>query len=98
MSNIIPFVNCLKDSVKIFLSTARNERIREETEERLRFENFSYTKLYMRNQGDLRPSSEVKADHLNLIQQEYEVVAFIDDDLTNCQMARDNGILAFRKV
>lgn len=98
LQNIIPLLECLKDTVHIFISTARNERVREKTENRLKSEKIPYEKIYMRNIGDFRSSPNVKEDHLDQIQQEYEIIAFIDDDLTNCEMARDKGILALRKV
>ena len=69
-----------------------------ETKERLHNEGLPYDMLYMRKSDDERPSPEVKKDHLKLITQRFEVIAFIDDDLSNCQMAEQEGILALRKV
>ena len=30
--------------------------------------------------------------------ESYDIIAFIDDDLANCEMAKELGILALRKV
>jgi hypothetical protein len=52
----------------------------------------------MRRDNDFRPSHEVKKEHLEQIMQEYNIIAFIDDDLSNCQMAKELGIFTLRKV
>lgn len=98
MDSILPFLNGLDPSTKIILSTARNNKCRQSTEERLRRENFHYDMLYMRNINDFRPSPEVKKDHLAEISEKFEIVAFIDDDLSNCHMAKKEGILALQRV
>ena len=54
--------------------------------------------LYMRKDGDYRSSQEVKKDHLIEISKNYDIIAFIDDELSNCQAASNEGILALRKV
>lgn len=88
----------MPEDVDIILSTARNEKCRAKTEERLAHEGFEYAQLLMRPDGDLRPSSEVKKEHLLKIKETYDIVVFIDDDITNCEMAKELGILALRKV
>ena len=98
MKNILSFLEYLDPSVYIILSTARNEKCRKETSEKLNAEGISYNILCMRKNGDLRPSAEVKKDHINLIKKEFEIIAFIDDDLSNCRMAEAKGLLALRKV
>lgn len=98
IKSIFPFLNSFKASIYVILSTARNEKCRKGTEERLHNEGFPYDLLYMRKDGDYRPSDEVKKDHLKTISQKFEIVAFIDDDLSNCQMAEREGIFALRKV
>ena len=98
MKNARSLLENLKDSTHVILSTARNDKCRRSTEERLRKEGFHYDFLYMRKDGDYRSSSEVKKDHLNQILQEFDVIAFIDDGLSNCQMAEREGIFALRKV
>jgi hypothetical protein len=52
----------------------------------------------MRKEDDYRPSPEVKKDHLNKVLQKFDIIAFIDDDLANCQMAKEEGIFSLRKV
>lgn len=98
LSNITSLLSSLDSSVTVVLSTSRNECCREETEKRLHKEGLSYSELYMRPVNDCRPSSEVKREHLKDIQESYDVIAFIDDDLSNCQMAKDEGLLALRRV
>lgn len=98
MYNILPLLYSLDSEVHILLSTARNEKCRKSTEARLRREFPEWKKLYMRADGDLRSSSEVKKDHLHEISKKYHILAFIDDDLSNCIMARDFGLIALRKV
>ena len=92
------FIKELDPSVEVILSTARNEKCRESTEEKLKRENFTYKALYMRDSKDFRPSPEVKKEHIQEIRQKFDIIAFIDDDLSNCLMAEEEGILALRKV
>lgn len=82
----------------IIISTARNEKCRQNTIEKLLKEHIIFDHLYMRKDGDYRSSAEVKEEHLKEIMKSYEVAAFIDDDLNNCEMARRLGIFAIRKV
>lgn len=82
----------------IIISTARNEKCRQGTIEKLTKEHVIFDHLYMRKDGDYRPSPEVKKEHLQNIIKSYEIAAFIDDDLSNCEMARELGIFSMRKV
>jgi hypothetical protein len=98
LKGIYPLLNSLKGSVYIVLSTSRNECCRADTKARLHTEGFPYDLLYMRKEDDYRPSPEVKKDHLNKVLQKFDIIAFIDDDLANCQMAKEEGIFSLRKV
>ena len=82
----------------VIVSTARNEKVRETTISKLLKHGIIVDHLYMRKDGDYRPSPEVKKEHLQEIMNNYEVLAFIDDDITNCDMAKELGILTLRKV
>ena len=82
----------------IIISTARNEKCRQGTIEKLTKEHIIFDHLYMRKDGDYRPSPEVKKEHLKEIMNSYKVVAFIDDDLSNCEMVKELGIFSMRKV
>lgn len=82
----------------IIVSTARNEKVREATISKLLKHGIIIDHLYMRKNGDYRPSAEVKREHLQEIMKEYNVTMFIDDDIENCEMAKELGILALRKV
>ena len=86
------------DEFTIIISTARSEKVRSQTALKLTKHRISFDKLYMRNIDDLSPASCVKREHLEEIMKNYDIIAFIDDDLTNCQMAKSLGILALRVV
>lgn len=91
-------INNANNCAHIIFSTARNEKCREATEQRLLSDGFFFEKIYMRSQNDYRESKDVKKDHLLEIMKSYDILAFIDDDLTNCEMAKELGILTLRKV
>lgn len=86
------------DSVTLIVSTARNEKCRIETGEKLYRCGIEPYRIYMRARDDLRSACEVKRDHLLKIMEEFDIVAFIDDDLDNCEIAKELGILALRRV
>lgn len=85
---------------KVFISTARNEKCREATHTKLWNCGFIIPEecLLMRKDKDYRSAVEVKKEHLFKIMENYDIVAFIDDDLANCEMAKELGILALRRV
>lgn len=84
----------------IFFSTARNEKCKEATLNKLWKEGFIIPDdaIFMRSYYDLRPAHEVKCEHLLKIMEEFDVIAFIDDDLQNCEIAKSLGILSLRRV
>ena len=86
------------DSVTLIVSTARNEKCRVETIDKLARHEIFFNRMYMRKQDDRRPASEVKREHLLQIMEEFDVIAFIDDDIENCEMAKSLGVLALRRV
>ena len=86
------------NGITIIFSTARNKKCYDTTVEKLCKEGIYFDKLLMRKDGDLRDACEVKKDHLIEIMKEYDIIAFIDDDLTNCNMAKELGILSLRVV
>ena len=92
------YTYCDRQKYVIIISTARNEKCRTATEDKLFDEHIWFDKMYMRKDGDFRPANEVKREHLIEIMKGFDVIAFIDDDLQNCEMARDLGILALRRV
>ena len=92
------FINNVYPRCRIILSTARNEKCKESTKQRLEDEGFLFDELYMRPENDYSPASEIKRNHLLEIIKSYDILAFIDDDLTNCEMAKELGILTLRKV
>lgn len=80
------------------ISTARNERCSDATLKKLARDKIIFDMSYWRKNGDLRPACEVKREHLLKIMEKYDIVAFIDDDLDNCEMAKELGVLALRRV
>ena len=98
MSGIKQFLRSFSDNVVTVISTARSERLRHQTAKKLWQYKIGFEEMYMRRIDDYREAKEVKREHLLQIMDNYEVVCFIDDDLGNCEMARDLGILALRRV
>lgn len=100
MPGIRKFFSTLYNDVPlaIIVSTARNEKVRQQTVAKLLKHGIITDHLYMRKNEDYRPSSEIKKEHLQEIMSRYDVVAFIDDDIENCQMAKELGILTLRRV
>lgn len=80
------------------ISTARNEKCADATLKKLVKERIVFDRSYWRAKHDYRTACEVKREHLQEIMKEFDVIAFIDDDLQNCEMAKDLGILALRKI
>lgn len=106
-SDRVKVISEMKDILKslyneyfIILSTARNAKNWKQTSEKIKQENIwlYIEKIYMRDENDFRPACEVKREHLLQIMEEFNVIAFIDDDLQNCEVAKELGILALRRV
>lgn len=81
---------------KILFLTGRPESLRKTTKEWLN-KNYSFhpsiTDLWMRNDTDRRPASEVKKDLVEEIKKEYEgrELIFIDDETENLDMFSEYG-------
>jgi len=86
------------DSVTLIVSTARNEKCRIETIDKLARHEIFFDRMYMRKDSDFRHAHEVKREHLLKIMEDFDIVAFIDDDIENCEMAKSLGILSLRRV
>ena len=69
-----------KNDLKPVFVTGRNFKIHSDTWDFVRAAGFDFDKLYMRNENDRRPASEVKRDHLHKLLDEYAVEAVFDDD------------------
>lgn len=96
--NIIPFIRGFGDNVVTVILTARNEKVRFQTAKKLWQYKIGFEEMYMRESDDYRPAEDVKKDHLQKIKEKYDIICFVDDNLGNCEMARDLGILALRRV
>ena len=81
----------------IILLTSRNDKAYKETEKKLK-EFMYYDKLIMRPDGDYRESYVLKKEALEKLQEEYRILLFIDDELKNCEAAKELGIFSLRKV
>lgn len=81
----------------IILLTSRNNKVEKETESKLK-EFMYFDKLIMRPDGDYRESHVLKKEELEKLQKEYIVLFFVDDDLKNCEAAKELGIYSLRKV
>jgi len=84
--------------INSIIVTARSEKCKWETLSKLSDENILCDKIYMRKINDFRPAEEVKRDYLVEIMADYDIVAFFDDEIKNCKMAKDLGIASFRVV
>lgn len=91
---------CLSSRYKVFISTARNEKCKEATLDKLWKHGFicHEDNLLMRKKDDYRQAVEIKKEHLFKILENYNVITFIDDDIANCRMAKELGVLTLRKV
>lgn len=101
MPRIKEFIRAIRygdEEISIIISTARSEKVRPQTARKLTKHRIFFDEMYMRNIDDLSPASCVKREHLERIMKDYDVIAFIDDDLTNCQMAKELGILSLKRV
>jgi len=100
MSGIKDMLGEMYWDTPIIISTARNEKCKEATLNKLWKEGFIIPDdaIFMRSYYDLRPASEVKREHLIEIMKEFDVIAFIDDDIDNCEMAKELGILSLRRM
>ena len=85
-------------NAKIVLLTSRNESVKEETKVKLRKEGIFYDELYMRPNTDYREASILKKETLQELLNKYNIIMYIDDDLKNCEAAKELGIYSLRKV
>lgn len=99
IDNALELIQLFYDAgVEIAFSTARNEKCKEETRKKLWQHGITSDLLYMRKDGDLRPSPEVKKEHLEEISKKYDIILFVDDELSNCETAKSMGIMSLRRV
>jgi predicted secreted acid phosphatase len=81
----------------IILLTSRNEKVREATEKKLKTCMY-YDKLIMRPKDDYRESHILKKEELQKLEEKYNILMYIDDDLKNCEAGKELGIFTLRKV
>ena len=99
ISDFKPLYNLLKGlNINLILLTSRNDKVKLETAQKLRSEGILFDKLYMRKNGDYREANIIKKETLQNLQKEYNILMFIDDDLNNCEAAKELGIFSLRKV
>ena len=104
-AEIIPQMELIYKSIRYgnpelycLLCTARNVRSKENTLRKLAENQIACDGIYMRSECDLRSDTVVKCDLLKQIQEQYDIVAFIDDKEDNCNMAKSLGIFSLRVV
>ena len=88
----------VNSNVDIILLTSRNEKVRKDTELKLRLEGVFFDKLIMRPKNDYREAHILKKETLQDLQKEYNIIMYIDDDLNNCGAAKELGVFSLRKV
>ena len=88
----------VNSNVDIILLTSRNEKVRKDTELKLRLEGVFFDKLIMRPKNDYREAHILKKEILQDLQKEYNIIMYIDDDLNNCEAAKELGVFSLRKV
>ena len=98
MLNIKRFLNIFLEDAFLIISTGRNWKCSVETDKKLLSYGIEADRMFMRKDDDLRPAHEVKYEHLKTIMKEFQILAFIDDEIENCEMAKELGILALRRV
>ena len=52
----------------------------------------------MRPETDYTEASLLKKEALQNIQKEYNIIMYVDDDLKNCEVAKELGIYSLRRV
>ena len=88
----------LSSNIDFILLTSRNEKVRKGTEFKLRLEGVFFDKLIMRPETDYTEASLLKKEALQNIQKEYNIIMYVDDDLKNCEVAKELGIYSLRRV
>lgn len=84
---------------ELIFSTARSECLREQTRKILQdlFEGHEFL-LYMRPDGCLLPSEDLKEAHLQEIRKNFIVVQAYDNEAQNCMMYSKNGVDAIQWI
>lgn len=80
----------------IIICTARPEMYKLETETWLNKHGISYLWLYMRKEGDIRKSDEVKKEMLARIKEEFMVWFAVDDQDHVVKMYREEGVMCLQ--
>lgn len=79
-------IKILAKHYKIIFLTARNEKCRDKTEIQLdNLFSFDY-ELYMRKPDDTRFDFLIKEEFVKMLQQKYEILFCLDDNMRNCIM------------
>lgn len=97
LRSFLPMVTLVKDlqsaGVPIVISTARPEKLREDTLSWLRKVGIFPEKVYMRSDRDIRPDHLAKEDQAKQILVDYGTAAmWYDDNEDNCKVAESFGI------
>lgn len=93
---LIDLVNAMRGSHVIVFPTSRNQTCFNQTYDWLRQNGVAQVgdRILMRRDGDLRPSPEVKREHVATLRSfGANVVLAIDDHSANAAMYREEGII-----
>lgn len=95
--NVVLLNQMLSQEATIMMVTGRSEEYREMTEQWLKEHKIVCDRLYMRQEGDLRPDYVIKKEILkNKIDQEtYNIVAVFEDNLDCIDMWRSMGLVCY---
>lgn len=86
----------ISQGVHIIFVTARNYRFHSFTKLQLRSCVGDKFDLYMRDKDDLRPDWQVKKDYLVELKEKYNILFCIDDNIDNCNMYKDLGLVTLQ--
>lgn len=94
---IVDLVNLYYDSeYEVIFLSARSNEIAKATKEMLDKIFDTSVFLITRDKDDYRPSPDIKRDKLVKLMGDYNIRLFLDDESSNCQAAKDLGIVALK--
>lgn len=95
---VIELLKCLKNYYAIIFVTGRPESARANTEKWLSDNQIPYTGLAMNDGNPYQKGCAVKINLLLEVQKSYEVLMAFDDDLSCCEMYKENFIIAMMPI
>ena len=97
IQGMIDISNAIAERYYVFIVTSRSETVREKTEEWLKKHRVNHHGVLMREEGDFRPSEQVKEDIIKkLVSEGAEIIGFFDDHEGNISSASKFGFPTMR--